>query len=447
MKHEEFKTACGEAPQEFHNCVVTTLNSLPEAPQRERKPRRAVKIALVCAVIAALGTATAIAAAGTGMFGLWKEDIGKYGMKVSVKGTPDEPAATKHPKLKLGYVPEGCEPIKGEPYKYDYKDALSGEEWAFGFMLTEAADYEYTEEYVVKSFETVFNGHKVIVAKRQFETAGDVTYNATEYFEDWGYVVVCFCPKEDELLKIMEHLDLEEDVDYVEETLPEDFRYDEKRADYGWEGKNKYRFAAVNEPFGWQERVIDGKHNDDFTIRVTSVEEREGIDGLDRACFTYSDDELSSYFDRSGRLISPYTRTDVDFGDGVNTLDKKWETTDGRHFFIVTVDVTAHIPTDEYGNFDLNSIWAMNIDTESGDENGFARAYGNSVLIYAERGDDCNLVRIPEGETRTLTLGVVVDDDVLDYACLTFDTQETAVSDADKTVYQTDRFTCVPLKQ
>lgn len=467
MKMNEWKNVYPEPPEAFHNAVLGALCKLDEKAQtRVRYRRRAVKIALVCAVAAALGTATAVAA-NTQMFGLLRESVGNYGLKLSVTDEPSKahPASDvpKHVKPTLGYIPQGYSVVPntdGMKYLDGKVDNPSG----FSLWVSRAEEFSYTEDFVVDSYETAVNGNRLIIATRQREENGSLDYVATEYFEDWGFVLSCIAfggMEREELVKVMEGASLEEDKDYVEETLPEDYSYDEKREAYRAESTETYEVKKLGESFGWAEYADENTKPDDFRVKVTSVEQRDSAEGLDRELFMANGSEYDDYdafFNADGTLMDTYTRTDSVYGDGISTQDKTWTTEATRHFYVVTVEVTSNVTPDE-DHFNWYNVPALRPAVLSNDGKGSLREagegtdgiagkdilHGNAEVVFVDRCDDYNLARIEKGETRTFTYGVIVDDDVAANTYLTMTTQSSTVSDVDQAVYFRYRSSCVKL--
>ena len=105
-------------------------------------------------------------------------------------------------------------------------------------------------------------------------------------------------------------------------------------------------------------------------------------------------------------------------GDGVESGRGWLDTVDDRHFYIVTLDVTAN--TDERNDFQTSCLYVSKVD--AGDESNIklVQKHGDSSLIYMNPDNSSNIsVNIEKGKTVTFTLGVVVDDDIADNACLT----------------------------
>ena len=191
MKTEDLQNAYPNPPEDFHNAVLSSLYKLDtKAPARYKK-RRVMRVAVVCAIVAALGSFTVVAAA-TNFFGLFSEPVGKFGLHVGVteEATASASETLKAVKMKFGYMTEGFEALpnmSSDVSKFQNINAENGE--CFSFSVVPAKDFDYTETYIIDSEETVVNGHKLIITTRQMTEGGEVDYGATMYFEDWGYVV------------------------------------------------------------------------------------------------------------------------------------------------------------------------------------------------------------------------------------------------------------------
>ena len=87
-----------------------------------------------------------------------------------------------------------------------------------------------------------------------------------------------------------------------------------------------------------------------------------------------------------------------------------------------TVFVNPHADFDVMGDFspvilikDKDGSYHHNGEE---DKNGVTQRiiYGNIDTVLSTPGDEVNVLHMSKGETRTLTYGIVVDDDVLDNA-------------------------------
>lgn len=440
MKTEDLKKIY-PITQTTHNSVLSALNMLEDKSPAIYKKRKTVKIVFVCAVIVIL-SATAVVVSATKLFGLFEKQVGKYGMNITVYDDT-QPADKLNVKLNLGYMPDGYKQIENTT-NYSFGGEPISEKPVFCFDIKTAENYELNVTYIIDNFETEYNGNKTIVMTRQFEENGTLDYIAVKYFEGFGCVVECYSSDYAELLKIVEKLELQEDTEYTQPSTIEKIESTEDGYDYSYKITDTFTFAKVGDSFNWSDLVIYGaddvpefaKSADNFTIKVKSIEETDNCNSLDSNYFLYSGNEefKANFFDENGQLITPYTRQDRNNGDGIDTLDKVWETVDDRHFYVITIDVTSNT---EYTNFSSNGcIWASAID-----ETGFSKEYGEVSLVYLQNDNQ----KLNKGDTKEIKIGVVADDDVAKYACLTFETTNRNVNKADESVKDVNTYTCIRL--
>lgn len=427
----------------LHNSMVRALNSLDETAVKVKRRRKTVKIALVCAVIIALGTITAVATA-TNLFGLISQPVGKYGLNLSVEpqSTIGEAAEKKHVKLHLGYVPGGyCEIVDEDGTvainKYSYGGKPISDRWGFSFLIYDADTYKTTEPYIVASYETEFNGHKAVVATQKMNENDTPQYIATEYFEDWGYVVEGYCINHDELIKIMEQLSLEEDIDYSEpETIGDD---DDPYFDYAYSQKEEFTTHAYGETFRWATQTVNGESNGSYSVTFQATEEKTNADGLDLDGFLHNENEniYYRYFDSDGNLIDTYERSDLEAGDGIDSLDSRWQTETKRRFFLVTVEVAGDEITEDFSD----QILLSNLVKD--DDGSYVRSdkRGNAGVIY-QKSEPTN-----KPYTTKIICGVLIDEELLDTAYLNMSSDEIQIDDTDKTVERKDLYDCIKLMQ
>lgn len=444
MKPEDLRSVY-DVTDDFHNSVLCSLYRLDDKAIKDYKKRSAViKAALICAIAALLGTITTVAAA-TDFFGLLSSPVGNYGLNINIedKETPSE-ADKKHVKLKLGYIPEGYENTSINPKYAHYVSKTESDNWTFTIDIKYADTYDVTEKYVVESYETEYNGHQTIIATYKYmENKDEYGYSATEYFEDWGYVVVCKCPNLDEMLKIMEQLELEEDTEHYTKPAPKK-REDKERGEYiAWYNEEYFlKDIGIGESFDCEAKNGDNVYG--LTLKIKSVEERFNSDGLDREDF-FNEPGIFNvqdrYFDADGNLLTPYTRIEIHGGDGINSLGEELEVVDDRHFYLVTFEVTSNDADIDY----LTEIFYPGVskmkEYEDGSIGWAESVYGRAETIYDSYLDESYVLKEPlsikKGETKTLTYGIVVDGDALDVTYLAFYTA----------VYHNSNVYCVKLDQ
>ena len=436
MKTEEFKNAYPNPPDGFHHAVLSSLYKLDsKSPVRYRK-RRAVRFAAVCAIIVALGSFTAVAAA-TSFFGLFSEPVGKFGLRVGVAEETTSPL--KHVKMKFGYIPKGFTELPHMEEDEKRFQNQNGE--SFSFSVVPAKDYDFTETYIIDSEETTVNGHKLILTTRQMTGGG--AYGGAD---------------KEELLKIMKSLSLVENTNFVPETTSADMvmsDLDKKRSEYDRIINSEVKMHKLGEAFNWDRESA----SDAFTVKVISIKEQSDTSNIPEEYWSWITDYSlihSDFFDENGQLITPYTRHDIKDSDGVNTQRNEWDTEVDRHFYVVTVEITQNSDKefDVFGDFspvvlvkDENDVYHYN-GTE--DQHGITQSvlYGNVDTVLSTPGDEVNMLHLSKGETRTLTYGIVADDNILDNAYLSFYSRgEDVIDDNAETITISDHSDCVKIKK
>ena len=432
MKTEEFKNAYPNPPEEFHNAVLSSLYKLDNKSPVRYRNRRTVRFAVVCAVVIALGSFTAVASA-TGFFGLFSEPVGKFGLHVGV--TEETTSPLKHVKMVFGYMTKNFSEL---PHmEEDVKKFQNQNGESFSFSVVPAKDYDFTETYIIDSEET------------------------TMYFEDWGYVVgggAYGGADKEELLKIMKSLSLVENTNFVPKTTSADMvmsDLDKKRSEYDRIINSEVKMHKLGEAFNWDRESA----SDAFTVKVTSIKEQSDTSNIPEEYWSWITDYSlihSDFFDENGQLITPYTRHDIKDSDGVNTQRNEWDTEVDRHFYVVTVEITQNSDKefDVFGDFspvvlvkDENGVYHYN-GTE--DQHGITQSvlYGNVDTVLSTPGDEVNMLHLSKGETRTLTYGIVADDNILDNAYLSFYSRgEDVIDDNAETITISDHSDCVKIKK
>ena len=426
MKAEDIKRLYEVSPK-LHKSIEYTLQQLNNTSVDYYRKRRSVRRFVIAFAIIASLIAFSTAAYATNLFGLLTKPVGKYGLDMHVvrESTPDTTEKPKQVKLKLGYVPEGYKQIENEngfvePNKYSYGGKSISNRWGFSFLIYSADQYSATETYIIEITEKTVNGHKIVFMTQQFEDNGKKQYLAAEYFDEWDTVVVGYCVNQEELAKIMEHLDLEEDTSHVEpetKTIDDD---DDPYAGYEFSMGEETREYQLGETFTWTSQIVNAPSpkysfsEGECEITVKSVKENDGIKGLDRSNLMAPNDEewYSRYFNANGSLKTPYTRTDTEVGDGINSLGHNDLQEVNRHFYLVTVEVT---------NGSFTGQFMSNV----------------GGVLYQEQHH--------ENGTDVFTVGIIADEDELDELALSISSSETVIDDKTQTAIRKSINTVIPL--
>ena len=413
MKKEDLKTIYGKSSPGFHSRVFETLNSLDEKGKKPYKSTKNVRRILAIACAIALAMAMATVAVATGVFGLFGRQVGNYGANVKVENEETTTSAKpKYVKVILDNVPTGYQLSHEylDHYTYCYQGDYNNGIWSFHIEVEDADEYEETKGYIVETTEEECNGHKAIIYKiHPDENSEDYCYSAVVYFEDFGRVVTVntmmtegSSPSYEDITNIVKGLRLEDYPDYVEPKYEEDEYIDSTAED-----------IIVPADFG-EDLYVTSVTKDDganFIVRVKSVEERTDAKGLLYNDFFHEVNAnlYDQYFDADKNLITPYTRTDVYQGDGINTRDKSKKVKDDRHFYLVNVDITCL-------NKDIDDLTGEMLSTsvvKYVDGDTTLSATGGEVReIYAKGFDQKTSLK--KGKAKTVTYGIIVDDDAID---------------------------------
>ncbi|MGN0459472.1 MAG: hypothetical protein ACI4HL_01010 [Ruminococcus sp.] len=418
MKKEDLKSIYGKSSQDFHNCVLKTLDSLDEKGKKSYKSKKNVRRITLIACAIALAMTMATVTVATGVFGLFGRQVGNYGANVKVENEETTTSAKpKYVKVILDNVPRGYQLMHEQIdfYYYCYQGDYDSGIWSFAVNVDDADEYEETKEYVVETTEEEYNGHKAIIYKiHPDENSDDYCYSAVVYFEDFGRVVTVnttmtegSSPSYEDITNIVKGLNLEDYPDYVEPKYEEDEYIDSTAED-----------TIVPTNFG-EDLSLTSVTKDDganFLVKVKSVEERTDAKGLEYNDFFHEVNAnlYDQYFDADKNLITPYTRTDVYQGDGINTRDKSKKVKDDRHFYLVNVDITClNKDIDDLTGEMLSTGVIKYIDGET----TFSATGGEIRQIYTKGFEE--KISLKKGKVKTITYGIIVDDDALDDTYLT----------------------------
>ena len=176
----------------------------------------------------------------------------------------------------------------------------------------------------------------------------------------------------------------------------------------------------LGETFKWFGQIVNAPSplysfkEGECEIIVKSVEENNGIKGLDRNNLLAPDDAewYARYFNSDGSLKTPYTRTDIEYGDGIDSLGHYGSQEVNRHFYLVTVEV-------KNGSF----------------TGQFMTHVGGTLYQEQHRENGADIY----------TVGIIVDEDELDDLVLSITSTETIIDDETQTAVRKNIDTVIPL--
>lgn len=425
MKQEELKKVYDTPSEEFHDCIVSTLDSLDEVPTLCVHRPATRKIVAVCAA-AAVFAAFTVTAAATDMFGLIAERKGTYGLNVKVENSDTDTAEYQAMKLKLNYLPESYANGKSDSVYYMYEDKTNDTYFNAKLYYTDQFDYDYTN--VVNTEETEINGHKtLIITFKEAENTDKLFYATLKYFDEYHCLVRCNGTDYDELMKITEKAEVEPETDTDTDTkTPPDVL--DGRDYFPWGALSDY--ANDNEGFRieyFAGRVHKANVGDSIelsvadyeqeavhvTAKVASVTEKDNVDGLDMGDFIETG--YSKYFDGAGNLVKQKEETLYENADEEH-LGTARTVTFTRHFYVADIELTAQEDID-----DLHKAFGTDVLCID-DENKFF--YGLETLdyefvikIYETSANE--KISLKKGETTNIKLGFITENDTADISYIT----------------------------
>ncbi len=442
MKKEEMKTAYGTPSDEFRHSVMNTLYHLDDNKTAKYTSRkRAIKVILVCAVIAVAGTTTV--AAATNFFGLFSKPVGQYGVAISTSSIAPEDntedqeqdfiAPVSHDYIvRMGYTPEGFVPFESNGYTNAYLNGNQySDSWFFMSFAYEADSYSRTEKSVINSEETEFNGHQaLIVTKKSSENNDHITYIVTERFEEENIVLRCefdgrayngsyFEPDRDEMLRIMEGITLEKSDDKANSSRQSTYEKgplsDVYPSDLIEAGKSS--FGEIGKAYTEMTANYYDEAEKALTFKVISVTEQKNAGDFKKADFSSAGEGISlydKYFDEDGNLKSDQTVTVIDqHGDGVSSLTKTHEETIHRHFYRVQVEVTADQDIDP-----LYTVYKLYPFAMDNDDQLYYERNGNTIELIGTSLSDEDPFKLEKEKTLVISYAVIADEEVLPDFCV-----------------------------
>ena len=422
MKKENLKKVYGEPSESFHNRVLQTLDGLEGKSYSHHKSSGRKKAVAVVAVAAALCTFT-VTAAATNLFGFVATKTGTYGLNVKMESTEVPQESRQDVNMTFGYMPDTYKEngrSGGTWFEYRTDDAYFRAYYYYADSEM-VKDMDYTD--VIDTFETVYDGHKVIfITFKEAENSDKLYYKSLKYFDEYHCLVQCNCSDYDELVKITEKLDLQPAPEKEKPVYNDDGDNELRRAleDYEDSGHG-FMFEFFNN------RVKDLKidENMEFSVgdyeketvklnaKVTSLEKRDNAEGLDIDNFVFwiSGSAYYEFFNNDGTLIKQNTHKVYIEGDE-NHLSRWEDKTDTREFYVATIEVTAQEDIDNL--YDVFSPEVYMIDTENrvfyghSDENG-----SRAIEIY--RTGINGKMNLKKGETVTIQSGFFTENNMSDY--------------------------------
>lgn len=337
MKLENLKQEMPETPDFIHQMIEKEVNRQMHTereivPMKRRTSRVSRSVSKVAAAVAVCVLATAtIAYAGTGLYHMYMEKQGEYGVDTALKGDDVKalPKQIAEVKVQADYIPEGM--AWTDEYHLEYKDNLYHGGFSFMTVLMDEGDLDqvYTDLSVEESEKTMFGEHEGVYLKY----AGEGEFNQRMYLmfpEEYRVLVVAIGNDvtKEEAYKVAERLRLEEtdqmvDTDglstWSDYATPEEVSV----AAPSFEVKtNKLTIHQPGEAFALSAFCEDTDGNDIQTSDISvALDDVQIADDLSLLAGEDIPEEWKDAVGSDGKLAQNELSY-IKKGDGINTLDK-----------------------------------------------------------------------------------------------------------------------------
>lgn len=452
MKKQDLKKVYSNVPQDFHNSVVRTLNSLEDVQKSTVRPKSKIfRTAVACALIIAVGAVGAVTAAA--VYPMVASREGNYGMTLELEATgsgsaedmnlklsADSTGSPEYVKMNIGYLPQGVVEDQG-------KYSLNGEheEQCFTFDVMRVAENVTVSDVNILDYEQFeVHGNPAVLAHSSLTFAKSFYI----FFEDECALVCCYVTddvSDDEIKKVMESISFtsgtEENNDGGSLSQAREQESGENNVENALQNiydsyieRNttvEYSVIPCGQSVGYSDDVVE---ENAFKCSVDSIEVLDNISELDRDNFDNNMFNLSEYADENGTLLS-YTREIYSYGDGVNTTKELISSeTMNRKLIYVTATVTN--TSDEEQCFYLGQIgmeWLRENNGELqyvGDLEEYLpdKAWCGEINYIDNNNVDTNgfksgyyFMDVPANSSKTVHLGFFSDEDMIDELYVTFD--------------------------
>lgn len=447
--------------QEFPKMPQSMRDMIEKEVEKQVKvtPQRgyfSLKKAVVASLAATFVLGTTIFA-GTKLYRMSSSPQGNYGMTTKIEKTDATENTEKidpAPQLamKLSYLPDGMTETEEGKYSYEQTPGQGGISIVFYQMDTGDEAFWMQDHYVMESENIQVGNHDGVYEKMQNIVGDDSAFDQMIYvtYPEYHYVMQMYVGHDvtkEEACKVAEGIILapsEELADGTvispynwsdyEATVAEDMKEDSEDGELKTtatadEMKNLHK---IGEEFAVQGET--GGEAKNLWIKVTDVKVTDDTGILDPA---FVDRDMIGT-DENGKLI-PDTVSYIKSGDGVNTLDEVISSREvPKKLVYVTLEYSNTGDTEMKDILFFNSV--MKIKEENGiyeicgaeqpkegetwdtvSSDSSSLEYGEEMRYFdvtgGERGNNY-FDSIKAGETKTLHVGFVVDEDVLPYLYL-----------------------------
>lgn len=452
MRLEDMKQEFPQMPQSMRDMVEREVQK-----QVKMVPARryfSVKKAVVASLVATMALGTTIFA-GVKIYQMDREPQGNYGVTTKVsKNEAVEATEQENTKIdeipditmETSYLPDGMVELEEGKYSYEKTPYEGGVSIIFYRMDMGDSAFEILDTYVTESENLQIGNHDGVYLKMQ-ENDGDwLSFNQRIYvtYPEYHYVMQMYIGEDvtkDEALKIAEGVKIIPVADETEENMVHAWNWSDYLASIEEDDDSWEKDAATAEEMKNTHAIGETIQSDtekNIQMKVTDVKITEDTGILDMA---YSDNDFSHYIDNNGKLF-PTTIQYIKSGDGINTLDEVISTKQVQQKLIYVTIQYVNIGSEDMKDI-LYSVGLMKIRKENGSYVVFREEQpktddiwdyaldtstlmkGGDMSYYDVRGGERGnnyITALKAGETKTVHVGFVVNEDELPYLYLNLNT-------------------------
>ena len=377
------------------------------------------------------------------------ENTGKTDAQASQLTAQDATQNVAPVAMKLSYLPDGMKETEEGKYSYEQTPGQGGISIVFYQMDTGDESFGMQDDYVTESENIQVGNHDGVYIKKQNISDQDKAFDQMIYvtYPEYHYVMQMYIGHDvtkEEACKVAEGIVLASAEELSDGTVISPYNwsdYEEAMAEDSDEDDELKTTATAEEmkhlhKIGEEFAVTgdaDGE-SQNLQIKVTDVNVMDDVAILDPA---FMDREMLAV-DENGKLL-PDTVSYIRSGDGVNTLDEVISSREvPRKLVYVTLEYTNTGKTELKDVLFFDSVMKIREkdgvyeicggeqpkegdawDTVQADSSSLD--HGEEMAYYdvtgTERGNNY-FDSIKAGETKTLHVGFVVDEDALPYLYL-----------------------------
>lgn len=412
---EQFKPT----PERFSYSVDQSIKEA-QLKTRKRKLSRTSKILAVS--LAAVIAVPSGAFAATQLYSIVTKKVGQYAVDISPE-TVSAKSSPKYVKLKVN-LPKN--------FKSEFEDIKFHKipETANGYISFQLIRPKNSKDVhrltdVKSAKQTEINGRSAVIVLDNENPVQNGSRRVNIYFEEVNIILESYVGSD---ITEKEMLDFLSGVEIVKGTK-------KNHTDYSAPENNDINRAEVYTLTSSYQKIKTGEKinlgNDYCTVSLNNIKILNNAKGFDRRSFCFAGDDDDGYINADGSL-KPRVRETWQWGDGINTRDKKLKSESVKQKFVVVdvtytnntgktfkdvgINVTQSYLKYKNGKFIGHPVLATDPNLFDGDFQ-----YRKGYINKHEKDDLYFIPELKPYESKTFTVGFFCDEDLIDYAYLNID--------------------------